>query len=175
MTRLLERRLRMGLAVVTLGVAAACAAPEPPDTRAQDEAAIRQVEKNWSDSINSKDVSKFVANYAPDAVLMAPNAPIASTPEAIRAAATEILSLPGLDMSFVATAIVVAKSGDVAYSYGTYKLAATGPDGKPIQDKGKYVTTWKKQADGAWKATADIINSDMPMTPASPPVIEKKK
>src|SRR6185369_2829803 len=99
----------------------------------------------------------------------------ASTPEAIKAVATEMLGTPGLDMSFVATSIVVAKSGDVAYSYGTYKLAATGPDGKPVQDKGKYVTTWKKQADGSWKATADIINSDLPMTPASPPAPEKKK
>jgi len=175
MTRVVERSLSVGLISLAVAMAGACAPPEAPDTRAQDEAAIRQVEKNWSDSINSKDVAKFIANYAPDAVLMAPNAPVASTPEAIRAAATEILSLPGLDMSFVATSIVVAKSGDVGYSYGTYKLSATGPDGKPIQDKGKYVTTWKKQADGAWKATADIINSDLPMTPASPPAPEKKK
>lgn len=174
MTRVFERRLSIGLISCAIVTAGACAPAEPPDTRAQDEAAIRQVEKNWSDGINSKDVAKFLSNYAPGAVLMAPNAPVASTPEAIKAVATEILSLPALDMSFVATSIVVAKSGDVAYSYGTYKLSCTGPDGKPMQDKGKYVTTWQKQADGSWKATADIINSDMPAM-APPPAPEKKK
>ena len=34
---------------------------------------------------------------------------------------------------------------------------------KPVTDKGKYVTVYKKQADGSWKAVADIMNSDMPL------------
>ena len=34
---------------------------------------------------------------------------------------------------------------------------------KPVTDKGKYVTVYKKQADGSWKAVADILNSDMPL------------
>jgi len=31
-----------------------------------------------------------------------------------------------------------------------------------ITDKGKYLTVYRKQADGTWKAAADMINSDMP-------------
>jgi len=69
----------------------------------------------------------------------------------------------------------VAKAGDVAYSYGTYASSATGPDGKPMQDKGKYVTVYRKQADGSWKAVVDTFNSDLPMTPPPAPAPQKKK
>ena len=167
--------LSYGFVALVIAGSAACAPAEPPDSRAQDEAAIRQVEEKWSSSINSKDVATFIANYAPDAVVMVPNAPIAATPDAIRTAITGMLALPGLDMTFQTGAIVVAKSGDVGYSYGTYSLSLTGPHGQPIQDKGKYVTTWKKQADGSWKASADIFNTDMPAMPPPPPPPPPKK
>jgi hypothetical protein len=41
---------------------------------------------------------------------------------------------------------------------------------KPITDHGNYVTTFRKQADGSWKAAADIASSAVP--PMPPP---KKK
>jgi ketosteroid isomerase-like protein len=42
-------------------------------------------------------------------------------------------------------------------------MTMSGPKGtKPITDKGKYLTVFKKQADGSWKAVADMINSDTP-------------
>jgi ketosteroid isomerase-like protein len=78
-------------------------------------------------------------------------------------------------MSFRPSGVAVAKSGDVAYTYGTYDLSVTGPDGKPMTDKGKYVTVYKKQADGSWKAALDTFNSDMPLpTPPPPPPAKKK-
>ena len=74
------------MAVAALVVfAAGCSPAEPPDTRAQDEAAIRAAETAWSAVINTKDVDKFVAYYAPDAVVLPPNMPMASTPDAIKA------------------------------------------------------------------------------------------
>jgi ketosteroid isomerase-like protein len=48
--------------------------------------------------------------------------------------------------------------------------------GKPVTDRGKYTEVWKKQADGKWKAVADIWNSDLPVSaPAPAPVAAKKK
>ena len=29
-------------------------------------------------------------------------------------------------------------------------------------DSGKYVVAWQKQADGGWKITRDILNTDIP-------------
>ena len=139
-----QRRCVPVLALSAVVLAAACEAPPPPDTRAQDEAAIRSLETAWSATLQAKDVDKFVANYAPDAVVLPPNAPIATTPADIRKGLSDFLAMPGLNMTFRTTAVSVAKSGDVAYAYGTYDMSMTGPDGKPAQDKGKYVTVYKK-------------------------------
>ncbi len=42
-------------------------------------------------------------------------------------------------------------------------MSFNDPSGKMISDKGKYVTVWKKQADGSWKVMLDIFNTDLPM------------
>jgi hypothetical protein len=39
-----------------------------------------------------------------------------------------------------------------------------------VKDKGKYITLWHQQADGAWKVRAETWNTDMPM-----PSMEKSK
>jgi len=41
--------------------------------------------------------------------------------------------------------------------------------GKTISDKGKYLTVWKKEADGDWKVLVDTYNSDLPPIPSPPP------
>jgi ketosteroid isomerase-like protein len=42
-------------------------------------------------------------------------------------------------------------------------MTISGPKGKPMSDKGKYLTIYRKQADGSWKAVEDMLNSDLPM------------
>jgi ketosteroid isomerase-like protein len=42
--------------------------------------------------------------------------------------------------------------------------------GNPVTDNQKYVTVWRKGADGSWKVVADIFNSDNPAAaPAQSP------
>ena len=165
---------RMVVAVLIL-LTGGCAPAAPPDTRAQDEAAIAALEVSWSASLQAKDAAKFLSYYAPDAVVMPPNEPTLTTPDAIQKSFNQFLAMPGLNMSFKSSGLSVAKSGDMAYSYGTYNLTATGPDGKPMQDKGKYATVWKKHGDGSWKCVVDIFNTDTPMAPPPPPPAGKKK
>jgi ketosteroid isomerase-like protein len=56
--------------------------------------------------------------------------------------------------------VEVAKSGDLGYTQGTYTMTTTDPKTKkPVTDKGKC----KKQADGTWKAVADMSSSDTPL------------
>jgi ketosteroid isomerase-like protein len=63
----------------------------------------------------------------------------------------------------------VAGSGDLAYSRGTYTMTMTDPKTKkPVTDHGSYVTDYRKQPDGSWKAVADIVTSEVPMAPAGP-------
>jgi uncharacterized protein (TIGR02246 family) len=146
-------------------LASACTQPAPPDTRAADEAAIRDADAQWSKTAAAGDLEGTVAYYAEDASLLAPNAPIASGKPAIRPMWAGLLG-PGTSISWQANRVEVARSSDLAYVEGTYQLTMKDPQGNPVNDKGKFVEVWKKQADGKWKVVADIFNSDLPAAPA---------
>jgi ketosteroid isomerase-like protein len=130
------------------------------------EQALRDLDAKWSAAAGAKDIDKTVSYYSEDAVVMPPNAPSATTKETIRSAWKEMLTTPGAAISWKATKLEVAKSGDLACVSGTYEETTTDASGKPVKDHGKYVEVWEKQADGTWKCGADIWNSDLPVTPA---------
>ncbi len=135
----------------------------PPDTRAADESAIRAAETEWSKRASAKDLEGILSYYAEDASMLTPNAPIATGRDAIRKAWSEMLALPGLALSWQTVKAEVSRSGDLGYSHGTYEMSFDDSKGKPVKDRGKYATVWKKQADSSWKAVADIFNSDQPL------------
>jgi ketosteroid isomerase-like protein len=62
--------------------------------------------------------------------------------------------------------VEVAQSGDIGYTSGTYEFTMNDASGKPVNERGKYLEVWKKQADGKWKCVMDIWNSDLPVAPA---------
>ena len=83
-----------------------------------------------------------------------------------------MLTNPGAAISWKATKVEVATSGDLAYVSGTYEERMTDASGKTVNDRGKYLEVWEKQADGTWKVVADIWNSDLPASALAAP--EKK-
>ena len=162
-------KIRTLIVTLTLGFTAAaiCLAA---DTKI--EQALRDLDAQWSAAAGAKDLAKTVSYYAESAIVMPPNGASATTKEAIRSAWKEMLGRPGAGISWKATKVEVAKSGDLAYVSGTYEETMTDATGKPVKDHGKYVEIFKKQADGTWKVVADIWNSDLP---ASAPAPAEKK
>ena len=141
-----------------------------PDTHDADVKAIQAVEAQWNQDYLSKDAAKLAAHYTDDAVLMIPGSPAISGRDAIQANATQMASDPALSLKFQTAKIDVAKSGDLAFTQGTYTITLTDPhSGQVINDHGSYVTTYRKQADGTWKAVADIASSAVPPPPPAPP------
>jgi ketosteroid isomerase-like protein len=131
----------------------------------QIEQALRDLDAQWSAAAGAKDLDKAVSYYSHDAMVMPPNTSAARTKEAIRKVWQDLLTSPGLAMSWKATKVEVAKSGDLACLSGTYELTMNDASGKPVNDRGKYVEVWEKQPDGKWKCGADIWNSDLPVAP----------
>jgi uncharacterized protein (TIGR02246 family) len=134
-----------------------------PDTREADTKALKDLETQWNADYKSKDLDKAVAHYTADAVLMSPGAPAASTAEARKALIKELVDDPAGSLTFQTASVEVARSADLAASRGTYTMTMTDPKTKkPVTDHGSYVTVYKKQADGMWKAVSDINVSDLP-------------
>ena len=142
------------------------APPAPPDTRAADTQAIRDIETAWSQSFASRDINKVTANYSDDASLFLPDMPIITGRANIVSQMGPFFNDKNFTLSFTTDKVVVAKSGDMAYTQGSYTSTMTDPKTKKVvTEKGKYVTVYTKQADGSWKATADIDNADAQAAP----------
>ena len=152
-------KIRTLVLTLTLGLAASagCLAG---DTKA--EQALRDADAAWSKAAGSKDLDKTISYYSADASVLPPNAAIATTKEEIKKIWQDMLASPGFVISWKATKVKVAKSGDLGFVSGTYELTMNDTSGKPVADKGKYVEVWEKRADGKWKCGTDTWNSDLP-------------
>ncbi len=151
-----------GLCGAALALALTGCAQNPADTSA-DAKALRDNEAQWNQDFAARDAEKLVAHYADNAVLMSPGMPASSGKEAIRKTLTAMLTDPALSLKFQASRVEVAKTGDMAFTQGSYVLTMTDPASKQVMnDHGSYVTTYSKQADGSWKAVADIATSEVP-------------
>ncbi|HEY6376745.1 MAG TPA: DUF4440 domain-containing protein, partial [Edaphobacter sp.] len=103
------------------------------------------------------------------AVLMGPGMPASHGKDAIRTTIKEMVSDPAVALQFQSSKAEVAKDGDIAYTQGSYTMTMTDPQSKQvIHDHGSYVTTYRKQTDGTWKAVADIATSEVPPSTAPP-------
>jgi len=144
-------------------LAVGCAAPTAVDSREADAKAIRDLEAAWNKDSALKDADKWAGYFAEDAAILMPNEPIIMGREKAKEAIKGMLADPNFSVSFTPTRVDASKGGDLAYTVGTYSMTMSDPkEKKPMTDKGKYVTVYKKQADGSWKAVADMFNSDMP-------------
>lgn len=147
-------------------LASSCGSSNSADNRAADAAAIQALDEQWSAAAARNDLAATVAFYADDAVLLPPNAPIARDAKSIREDWAAMLG-PGTAISWKVSKAEAAQSGDLGYLYGTYSLSMKDPKGGPaVNDTGKMVEIWKKQADGKWKCIVDTFNSDLPPSPA---------
>jgi uncharacterized protein (TIGR02246 family) len=142
----------------------------PSDTRAADEKTIRDLETNWSKALQAKDLDKEMASYDNDAAFLFTNMPIVSGKTSIRGVHQQLFTDPNIAFDFSTSKVEVSKGGDLAYTQGVYHLTTTDPKTKrPVSETGKYLTVYKKQADGSWKATEDMLNADAPAVgPAGP-------
>jgi ketosteroid isomerase-like protein len=143
--------------------------PKSPPTKARVDTArivdsIKTDEVHWNSDYRSGDAGALAGHYAAGATLMVPGtAPMVGT-AAIKAGLAEALTDKAFTLTFASDKVDVSSSGDLAAARGSYTETATDPKTKAVvTGKGSYVTVYKPQPDGAWKAVWDIN------TPGPPP------
>jgi ketosteroid isomerase-like protein len=155
------------LAVIVAGCKQA-PPPPAPDTHDADVKAIRDLETSQLQGFAARDLDKICAYYADDASALLPDAPVITGVAAIKEVIKTDLADKDFSIRFSPDKekVDVAKSGDLGYSQGAYTMTWTDPKTKKVlTEKGKYVEVFRKQADGGWKAVADVMNEDAPPVP----------
>ena len=119
---------------------------------------IKAQEAQWEKDYAAKDVNALAGHYADDAALGDAGSALATTDVDRRKELQALTSDPNLKLSFAADRVEVAASGDYAYSRGHYSITTTDKaTGKPVDSAGTYLTVYKKQADGTFKAVEDFV------------------
>ena len=162
----------LGFVAILVVMAVACsnaptattAPAAPPDTRAADVQAVKDLEVAWVKDAATKDAAKWAAYFTDDGAGLYPGAPTVTGKEALITSMKPMLADPNFALTFASNKTVASKGGDMVYSWGTYSLTMTNPKTKkPMTDHGKFLTVYMKQTDGSWKAVADTFNSDSAM------------
>lgn len=159
----------LALLACLVSLAACGAKPDQPRFNAARVVdAIRTDEVHWNADWKSGDAGKIAAHYAPDAVVMDTGEAPTSGIEAIRADVQKTIDDPGFTLSFSSDKVDVAASGDLAASRGTFTETTTDEATKAVtKTSGTFVTVYKPQADGIWKAVWDISTPGAPAPKAA--------
>ena len=128
--------------------------------------AIRQADLAWSAAQELDGLDGTMSFYVDEPIFMPPNSPMVIGKEAIREASATIDS-PGFSVSWEPMKIEVAQSGDLGYAIGNLEGNSVDSAGNLMPVKGKYITIWRKPADGSWKVAADMFSSDSPSAPGN--------
>ncbi|MDP3773725.1 MAG: DUF4440 domain-containing protein [Gemmatimonadales bacterium] len=148
--------------ILTLG-----ACQPPADQSASAAAAVRAADSAWAQAFARKDLAGYLAFVDSAASIQQPNAPTVTGAAAIRALIEGFYALPNLSGTWQPTRVEAARSGDLAYSTGTYELSFNDASGKPVTERGKYVEIWRRQVDGSSKMVVESFNSDLPLPGAA--------
>jgi uncharacterized protein (TIGR02246 family) len=101
----------------------------------------------------------FATWFAEDGVSLGNGQPPVHGREAIAKQAT--WSAKDYQLLWTPTDAVMSPGGDMGYTWGHYEGHSRDTDGNAKVTNGRYLTIWRKQADGSWKVVLDS-SSDEP-------------
>ena len=155
--------------VVYLGLSIGCQGPA--GLSKDDLAAIHQAQENDVKLTNAQDWKGDLALYTEDAILMPPNQAAVQGQAPLEAWLEADPPISNLQEE----SLEIEGQGNLAYDRGTYSMTVTHVGKAPIEDHGKYLTVWRKQAGGSWKISRAIFNSDLPLpAPEKPKAAHKR-
>jgi ketosteroid isomerase-like protein len=153
------------LAAILISALGAC---QPADQSTTAAAEVRAADSAWAQAFLRKDLNGYMSFVDSTASTQQPNGPTATGAAAIRELIQGFFSMPGLSGTWQPVTAVASRSGDLAYSAGTYELSWNDPSGNRVTERGKYLEVWRRQADGSWKMIVESFNSDAPPAGAAP-------
>jgi len=145
------------VAAVTIAVTLAASA-QAGDLRAELDTLVAKIDQALMDG----DIDAIMSFYADDAVMMPNFAEKLEGKQAIRENLLASREEGLVFESFTGQVDEAWECGDMVYEVGTYAAAITLPGvERPIGDKGKIMTVWRREQGGKLKIVYEIWNTDI--------------
>ena len=126
------------------------------DDRSDAERGVRDLKVEYETRVAARDAEGLTHLYAEDAVRLPPGAPPLAGRVAIRAAWESALA--GIASIEDRGRSRIEVHGDLAHEVGTYHISGRGHDGAGFEERGRYITTFRRR-DGTWRITPLAVDS----------------
>jgi ketosteroid isomerase-like protein len=118
------------------------------------------------DATHARGTEGWVSFFADSGAQLPDRGPALVGHAAIRAHMRAAFSDPAVQLRWAPTRGDVAASGDLGYTYGSWRLVARDSAGaERVAGRGKYITVWQRDAAGRWKVAVDGGNQEPPPRP----------
>jgi len=136
--------------------APACQRPAPTADPIQVRQELLQAERDFAAASARDGVEAWVAAFDSNGAEITPRGVVRGS-AAIRAHMTPQLADTAVLLAWAPDTADAAVSGDLGYTIGRWQLTSRArPDS--VLAHGNYVTIWKRQSSGEWRAVVDIGN-----------------
>jgi uncharacterized protein (TIGR02246 family) len=151
---------------VLLAIVVGCA---PRVDVARETANLLERDRAWSAvASTSKNADSVLAFWTDDARVVTASDSTVQGKDALRKMVTSGFATPGFHVTWTPEVAVVAASGDLGYTRGTNEFTVPIDSGRTMKLPGRYLTVWRKGADGVWRCVEDYT------TPMPPPAAAKQ-
>jgi ketosteroid isomerase-like protein len=133
-----------------------------------EKAAVRQADTDFSTASEKRDFESFLTFISDSASFYSQGGQINRGRKAVGDDWKPLFDPAGPSLTWRPTDADVSASGDLGYTRGVWKVVVDGPQGHR-EGTGKYVTIWRKEADGKWRVVVDIGNPDQAPEASAPP------
>ncbi|HXV40717.1 MAG TPA: nuclear transport factor 2 family protein [Steroidobacteraceae bacterium] len=151
--------MRLISAVVACAIlCTACMQPQMPDPAALGRE-ILAAEAAEAAAWARRDVESVMNAYAPEAQVLLGGAPIDR--EQLRKLFVKFLEDPAFALTFRSDPPLMAASGDLGITIGTYQVTTTDPaTNLPVTRHGHHLMSWRLQEDGQWRVIRQMTRHD---------------
>jgi len=121
-----------------------------------EEEALRAADAAWAEAAASGNVDEIVKYWAEDAINYFPGMPPLRGRADIEAFVRQNRSRDaGFSLTWRATEVRLAESGELGYTSGPFTMTSTLPSGERRERTGHYVCIWRKDPDGRWRCIVE--------------------
>lgn len=99
----------------------------------------------------------WMSFFAADAVANTPGGPVRGR-EALRSHYAGMFARKGFSIRWRPFHAEASKDGSMGYTLGTAVIEWTDDAGKAVKRDGRYLTVWRREADGQWRVVSDMGN-----------------
>lgn len=114
------------------------------------------VDRLFAEYMNAGDIDGLLGLYEAGAALVVPGGRAATGAAQLREALAGFLAGKP---SILCNVTQTVRAGDTAICYNDWTMKASGPDGTPMELRGKAIEVVRRQPDGAWKFVIDDPNA----------------